>query len=151
VVTGAEQVVANQLHAARLVRGLRVLDDGRDVRRLEEMQREHRLDHHVGVGILGGRAIVVDERALPGLVERLAGADRLDPHLRIRILQALAHQPEVERAETLERPQRVNPSEQVAGRRPDHLLQRGHHRPVLLQDQQLLRGVAPPAIGMRQP
>ena len=70
-----------------------------------------------GSGSFVERAVVVGKRLVAGLVERLARANRLDAHARVRVLHLLAHQRRVERAEPFERPQRVEARDEVV-RRP---------------------------------
>ncbi len=109
-----EDSLADLLNSASLVRSLRRLNHRVEIRHLEEIEREHRLDDDIRVGVLRRGLVVGSERSVARLVQRLAGANRLNPHRRIRVLHLLAHQRGVERAESLERPQRVEPAEQAA-------------------------------------
>ena len=70
---------------------------------------------------------------------------RLDADLRVRVLHQWSRQRAIGGAESFERPERVDARQLLVGR-PGQRLQRRHHRLVLLQHQQLLRGVAPPAV-----
>ena len=70
--------VGDELHAARLVAVHHRLQRRRGVGNLQNVHRQHRLNHDVDVLVLRQRAIVVVERPVAGLVERLAGAQRLD-------------------------------------------------------------------------
>ncbi len=166
---GCEQPRADQRDAFRGVRCLRRLHHIGQVLQLEEARRQHGLDDDVRIRILRERAVVVRERLVAGLVERLAHAQRLHAHPGVRVLHGVAHQRGVERAKPLERPHRVEPGEQVPAsavgvggarrsglrprgrlRRPGHLPQRGDDRCVLPEDEQPLRHVAPPPVGMRE-
>ena len=54
------------------------------------------------------------------------------------------------RVEAVERPQRVQPRPPVRGAAPASFARSGDHRLVAALDEQLLRGVAPPAVRVRQ-
>ena len=115
---------------------------------LEHVDRQNRLQRHVGIGVFRGRAVVVGERLVAVLEQRLARADRLHAHARDGVLHLRPHQRGVQRAEPFERPQRVEAPQQV--RAAHQILERRHDRLVLLEDEQPLRGVAPPPVRMRQ-
>ena len=139
----------DDLHAPRLIALHGRLDRGRGIGNLPAIQRQHRLNHDVDARVLRQGPVIVGQRSLAGLVERFAGANRLDAHPRFGIFHLLPHQRRAERAESFERPQRVEAREQVR-RGPDDRLQRGDDGLVLLEDQELLRRVAPPAVGMAE-
>ena len=114
------------------------------------VEGQHRLNHDVGVAIVRrDGAEVGGERHVTGLVQRFAHPKSLYPHGGIRVVEYFAHEGGVEAAESFESPQRVKPRELVL-RRADEGLQRRRHGLVLLQHQQLLRGVAPPPVRVRQ-
>jgi hypothetical protein len=71
---------------------------------LERVDRHHRLHDDVGIGVLRERLPVVAERAIAFLVETLAGANRLQPDLRIAVLHQRAHERRIGRIQTVERP-----------------------------------------------
>ena len=102
-----QEEVTDLLHASRLAGRLSGFHDVTEVGRLEQAQRQQRLNRDVGVRILGERVIVGVERPVPRFVERLARANRLDPHPGVGVLHLLADERGVERPETFERPHRV--------------------------------------------
>ncbi len=146
---GVQHGVSHELNAFGLVAVQRRLHDRLAIGYLHGVDREQRLDHDVSVGAFGHRRVVGSQRLLAGLVQRLADAQRLDADLRIGVLHQSANQRRIGRAEAFEGPHGVDAGELVVSRLR-HRLQRGDHRRVLLQDQQLLRGVAPPAVGILQ-
>ncbi len=87
-----ENLIADLLHAAGSAGGLRRAHGLGDVRRLEVVERQQRLDRDVGVLVDRQGAIVGVEGAIPSLVERFAGADRLNPHARVRVLHLRANE-----------------------------------------------------------
>ena len=116
-----EQTLGHERYSLRFVRRLRRLDDVGRVRQLEQVRRQHRLDDDVLIRVLRHRAVVIRERLVARLEERLARADRLHAHPRLLVLHDLAHERRVERAQPFERPERVEARQQVL-RRAHHLL-----------------------------
>ena len=140
-----QNLLADLLDPSRRVGGLRRGDDALVVGNLEQIEGQQRLDDDVGVGIPGELPVVIGQRFLSGLVQRLAGADRLNPHLRAGVFHQLAHERRRQGPEPLDGPQCVEPRIQVVGAACD-LRERRNDRRVLLEDEQLLRGVTPPSI-----
>ena len=91
------------------------------------------------------RAIVLRERSVTGLVQRLARAHRLDPQARARIAEQLPRERRVERSQAFERPEGVKARDQTAGC-PYDGLQGRRDGPVLFEHDQLLRRIAPPPV-----
>ena len=148
-----QDLLADFLHSTGACSTRGGLDDRLQIGKVEQLRRQHRLDDDVGVAILGGGAIVrreaIDRRPCT------ASRSRESPGSRIcgsASFISCADERRVERAEPFERPQRVNAGELI---RPttapfSEALQRRDDRLVLLQDEELLRGVAPPAVRMAQ-
>src|SRR5262245_12523458 len=108
-----EQALADQRDAFRRIQRLRRLDEIPGVRQLEEIRRQHCLDDDVRVWILRERTVIAGEALVASLVERFAGANRLDAHPRILVLHRRAYESGIERPESLQRPQRVEAREKV--------------------------------------
>ena len=138
--------VGHHLHAAHWVPIHGRFNRRQRIRDIPSIHRQHRLNGDVDVRIVSQAFVVGAERSVAGLVERLAGANRLNPHARLTVLHQLAGQHRVECTESLERPQRVKPREEIR-RRPRHRAECRHDGElVLLEDQQLLRHLAPPPV-----
>ena len=148
--TGGRRIqdrTGDDLHASRLVRVGRRLDRCRRVWHLPLVHRQHGLDRHVDAGVLRHPLVVASERLVSRLVECFARSNRLDPHARFAVFHQVSGGCRIEGAEPFERPEHVKSFEQIR-RRLQRRLQRRHDRFVLLQHEQLLCRVSPPAVGM---
>ena len=80
---------------------------------VEHLRGQHRLNRHVGITVFCRSAILGRQGTIRRFIERLARTNRVNADLRIRILQLLANESDVERPETLERPQGVKTGELI--------------------------------------
>ena len=85
-----------------------------------------------------------------GVDAQLREAQACDPHLRVRGLQRVQDEFVIERAETVERPQRMQARTGIGSVGTREFCERGHDGDIAPQDEELLGGVAPPAIGVGQ-
>ena len=142
--------VGDELHAARLVAVHRRLARRSSVRHLQDIHGQHRLNHDVGVRVLrqrrDSRCRTIGRRPCKAFRWREApGSACADPD------RAAASR--VSAASSAPSPSSVHSAWKRASRFFEvahQRLQRRHDRLVLLQHEQLLRRVAPPAVGMRQ-
>ena len=115
--------------------------------------RKHGLDGDARIGVPQRAAHGDDERGLGrgfGVDAQLRQAQARDPHLRVGGLQRAQDEFVIERAETVERPQRMQARAGISGVAASKFLEGRHDREIATQDEEFLRGVAPPAIGMGQ-
>ena len=145
-----EDRVGDELDAARLVGVRSSLDRGRRVGHLQRVERQHRLNARRRRRVLRQRAVVVGER--PVAAPCRASRWRESPG------SASADSGPSSAARTSAASSAPSPSSvQSAWNRASRfgelratLLQRRHDRLVLLEHEQLLRGVAPPAVRMAE-
>ena len=134
------------LHAFRRRAECGEVDEFRVVLPLHLFRREQGLRDDGGIAVLRQSGDAGFQR---GIGERFAGADGGASQHGRAVLQSSTHLVAGESAQTFERPQRMNASE-VAVVFLQHRGERGHDALVLFQDEQLLRGVAMPAVRMRE-
>ena len=141
--------VRDDLHAARRVRVHGGLDRRRRVRDAPTVHRQHRLDRDIGVGVLRQRARSrrrrIDRRPCRGSRSRGSPGSACgvrDP--------PSSGAPEAPRARRGPRASRAHESPEDVRTMSSPSREGWHHGRVLLEHEQLLGGVAPPAVRMRQ-
>ena len=81
---------------------------------VEHLRGQHRLNRHVGITVFCRSAILGRQGTIVGFIERLARTNRVNVRIcGSGILQLLANESDVERPETLERPQGVKTGELI--------------------------------------
>ena len=145
---GLKHLLADQLHAATLARVDRRSNERRSVGHALQVERQHRLDHDVRIGVLDHRAIVSARTICrrPCTATRSRESPECESAASGLFIRSRASA-RVERSEAFERPD-ARECARADCRRLRHRPESGHDRLVLPQDEQLLRRVAPPAIRM---
>ena len=117
-------------------------------RRLQLAKRESDLKPHGSDGRLSQRRQASEEFGGRRRFEEIfRDAHRGSEHAGIGIIEATLDRSEVERAEAFERPDRVQAGER-RGRSGDDRAQGGHNGEIAALDEETLRGVAHPTVGI---